>query len=90
MRPKTGVAVWESRLNSLARLSKKQEINRELSLAKKSRTIPTEEELVAHFESGPSFKMLDGDFKYEKELFEKLSGELMSDDTFDEQEQRRI
>ena len=53
-------------------------------MPKKSRTIPTEEELVARDERDPVFKMLDDGVMSDKEIFEKLGWEPMPADTFDE------
>lgn len=52
-------------------------------MTKKSRTIPTEEELVARDESDPVFKMLDDGVMSDKGIFEKLDWEPMPADTFD-------
>ncbi|MEK6648388.1 MAG: hypothetical protein AABY37_03635 [Actinomycetota bacterium] len=53
-------------------------------MVRKSRTIPTEEELVARDESDPVFKMLDDGVMSDKEIFEILGWEPMPADTFDE------
>jgi|GEM_PF-4782384 len=53
-------------------------------MVKKSRTIPTEEELVARDECDPVFKMLDDGVMSDKEIFEKLGWEPMPADTFEE------
>ena len=53
-------------------------------MSKKSRTIPTEDELVARDECDPVFKMLDDGVMSDKEIFEKLDWELIPADTFDE------
>ena len=53
-------------------------------MTKKSRTIPTEEELVTRDEGDPIFKMLDDGVISDKEIFEKLGWEPMPAGTFDE------
>ena len=53
-------------------------------MAKKSRTIPTEDELVVRDERDPVFKMLDDGVISDKEIFGKLGWEPMPADTFDE------
>ena len=53
-------------------------------MGKKSRTMPTEEELVARDERDPVFKMLDDGVMSDKEIFETLGWEPMPADIFDE------
>ena len=53
-------------------------------MAKKTKTIPNEEDLVARDANDPIFKMLDDGVMSDKEIFEKLGWEPMPADTFDE------
>ena len=57
-------------------------------MAKKTKTIPNEEDLVARDENDPIFKMLDDGVMSDKEIFEKLGWESLPSDTFDAKEPR--